>query len=49
MSTILVVDDSAVDRCLAGGLLEKSGGWEVQYAVQGAEALFVRYNVLDRR
>ncbi len=39
MSTILVVDDSAVDRCLAGGLLEKGGDWKVQYAVDGVDGL----------
>lgn len=37
--TILVVDDSAVDRRLAGGLLQKHPGWNVTYAGDGAEAL----------
>jgi CheY-like chemotaxis protein/anti-sigma regulatory factor (Ser/Thr protein kinase) len=39
MSTVLVVDDNAVDRRLVGGLLEKSGGMLVRYASDGAEAL----------
>jgi CheY-like chemotaxis protein/anti-sigma regulatory factor (Ser/Thr protein kinase) len=39
MTTILVVDDSAVDRRAAGGLLEKSDGWRVIYAADGREAL----------
>jgi CheY-like chemotaxis protein/anti-sigma regulatory factor (Ser/Thr protein kinase) len=36
--TILVVDDSLVDRRLAGRLLEKEG-WQVSYAADGAQAL----------
>lgn len=36
---ILVVDDSATDRTLAGGLLEKVPDWTVLYAEDGAEAL----------
>lgn len=39
MPTILVVDDSAVDRLLPGGLLEKQLGCSVQYAASGKEAL----------
>ncbi len=39
MSRILVVDDSNVDRRLAGGLLEKGVGVEVLYAAGGREAL----------
>ncbi|QDT65096.1 ATP-binding response regulator [Calycomorphotria hydatis] len=38
MPTILVVDDSAADRRLAGGLLSRDG-WEVEYANDGKEAL----------
>ena len=37
--TILVVDDSAVDRLVARRLLEKHGEWRVAVAVDGAEAL----------
>ncbi len=37
--TILVVDDSAVDRLVARRLLEKQGGWHVTQAADGAEAL----------
>jgi CheY-like chemotaxis protein/anti-sigma regulatory factor (Ser/Thr protein kinase) len=33
------VDDSAIDRRLAGGLLEKHLGWGVLYAADGQEAL----------
>ena len=39
MPTILVVDDSPVDRRLIGGLLEKTAGYDVQYACDGADAL----------
>lgn len=39
MARILVVDDSAVDRKLAGGLLEKQSEWEIHYANNGQEAL----------
>lgn len=39
MSTVLVVDDSAVDRRLAGGILEKMSAVSIDYAADGAEAL----------
>jgi CheY-like chemotaxis protein len=39
MTTVLVVDDSAVDRRLAGGILEKASGLKVEYAANGLEAL----------
>jgi CheY-like chemotaxis protein/anti-sigma regulatory factor (Ser/Thr protein kinase) len=39
MTTILVVDDSAVDRRLVGGLLEKRFPWRIEYAADGVEAL----------
>lgn len=39
MTQILVVDDSATDRRLAGGLLERRPGWAVDYAGDGREAL----------
>ncbi|MBS0209054.1 MAG: response regulator [Planctomycetes bacterium] len=39
MPSVLVVDDSAVDRLLAGRLLEKDPQLVVSYATQGAEAL----------
>ena len=39
MATVLVVDDSAVDRRLAGGLLEKQFECAVEYAADGKEAL----------
>ncbi len=38
MISLLVVDDSAVDRKLAGGLLSKQDGWLVHYAIGGKEA-----------
>jgi CheY-like chemotaxis protein len=39
MTTVLVVDDSAADRRLAGGLLERRDGWNVIYAVDGGDAI----------
>ncbi len=39
MTTVLVVDDSAIDRRLVGGLLRKASDWEIEYAADGAEAL----------
>ncbi len=39
MPTILVVDDTAVDRRLAGGLLENAPNVEVCYAENGKQAL----------
>ncbi len=39
MTTILVVDDLVTDRLLAGGLLQKHGGWNVIFAVNGQDAL----------
>jgi CheY-like chemotaxis protein len=38
MTTVLIVDDSSVDRHLAGRLLEKQLGVKVAYAVDGREA-----------
>jgi CheY-like chemotaxis protein len=39
MSTVLVVDDSLVDRRLVGGLLEKNPYLKVEYAEGGSDAL----------
>jgi CheY-like chemotaxis protein len=39
MPTVLIVDDTAVDRRLAGGILEKTSEVEVCYAENGNEAL----------
>src|SRR5262245_50558814 len=39
MATILVVDDTAVDRFLAGALLEEVPGWHAAYAEDGRQAL----------
>ena len=41
MSTVLIVDDTAVDRRLAGGLLSRNPNIEVCYAENGLEALEV--------
>ncbi len=38
MSTVLIVDDSAIDRSLAGGLLRKVPGLRVDFAVNGLDA-----------
>jgi CheY-like chemotaxis protein/anti-sigma regulatory factor (Ser/Thr protein kinase) len=37
--TVLVVDDSAVDRHLAGGIIDKLDGWHADFANNGREAL----------
>jgi len=48
MVTILVVDDSAMDRHLAGGLLRKRAGLEVAFATNGREAIeMVRSRPVD--
>jgi CheY-like chemotaxis protein/anti-sigma regulatory factor (Ser/Thr protein kinase) len=39
--TVLVVDDSAMDRLLTTSLIQKLGGWSVLTANNGAEALTV--------
>ncbi len=39
MATVLVVDDSAMDRRIAGRLLERNSDWKVLYAQDGHEAL----------
>lgn len=36
---VLVVDDSVVDRRLAGGILEQEPGWQISYAEGGKAAL----------
>jgi CheY-like chemotaxis protein/anti-sigma regulatory factor (Ser/Thr protein kinase) len=37
--TILIVDDSAMDRHLAGAIVQKCEGWQAQFASDGREAL----------
>lgn len=39
MTTVLVVDDSPLDRYVAGALLEEHSGWSVAYADDGQDAL----------
>lgn len=39
MTTLLVVDDSSMDRRRAGGLLQKHADWTVFYGVDGEDAL----------
>lgn len=39
MAKILVVEDSAIDRTLIGGLLAKESSWEIEFANDGQEAL----------
>ena len=39
MTTILVVDDSAVDRRLVGGMLQQDSEFAVEFAVHGADAI----------
>lgn len=38
-NSVLVVDDSAMDRHLAGAIVQKMGGWQASFATQGLEAL----------
>ena len=37
--SVLVVDDSAMDRHLAGAIVQKMGGWQATFAGNGIEAL----------
>lgn len=37
--TVLVVDDSSMDRHLAGAIVQKMGGWSATFASNGVEAL----------
>jgi len=39
LASVLVVDDSATDRKLVGGLLQRSGGLAIEYAVDGKDAI----------
>jgi CheY-like chemotaxis protein/anti-sigma regulatory factor (Ser/Thr protein kinase) len=41
MFTVLVVDDSTMDRQLAGGIIRKLGGWNAAFANDGRDALAV--------
>ena len=48
MATVLVVDDSPIDRQLVGGLLQQDTDWTVTYAGDGVSALAsVRSNPPD--
>ena len=38
-NTVLVVDDSVMDRRRAGGLVEKEGDWRAIYAEDGPAAM----------
>lgn len=39
MPTVLVVEDSTTDRRVVGFMLKRAGGWEVEYATHGREAI----------
>ena len=39
LRTVLVVDDSAMDRRLAGAIIQKAEGWKAVFAGNGVEAL----------
>jgi CheY-like chemotaxis protein/anti-sigma regulatory factor (Ser/Thr protein kinase) len=45
MPRILIVDDSATDRCLIGGLLAGYPEWQVEYAADGRDA----FEQIERR
>ena len=49
MATLLVVDDSAMDRRLVGGILDKNPEWTVIYAVNGKEALAEIESLIKRK
>src|SRR5262245_22389832 len=38
-NTVLIVDDSSMDRHLAGAIVQKMGGWQATFAGNGIEAL----------
>src|SRR5262249_3592266 len=38
-NTVLVVDDSAMDRHLAGAIVQKMPGWQATFAGDGSEAV----------
>ena len=46
MATVLIVDDSPVDRKLIGGLLNRDSDWTIEYAENGARAL-QRMQIVD--
>jgi CheY-like chemotaxis protein len=39
LASVLVVDDSATDRKLVGGLLQRAGGLSIEYAIDGKDAI----------
>lgn len=43
--TILIVDDSAMDRHLAGAIVQKCEGWQAQFASDGKEALEILHKL----
>jgi CheY-like chemotaxis protein len=45
MATVLVVDDSPIDRQLVGGLLRQDTDWTIEFAEDGARALDVIRNM----
>ena len=48
MTTVLVVDDSPIERKLAGRLLAEEDNWTIEFAEDGDVALdFVRENEVD--
>jgi len=48
MATVLVVDDSPIDRQLVGGLLKQETDWAVEFAEEGAMALdHIRHQAPD--
>jgi CheY-like chemotaxis protein/anti-sigma regulatory factor (Ser/Thr protein kinase) len=46
--TVLIVDDTATDRHLAGAIVQKCEGWQAQFAADGKEALeMLRQQAID--
>src|SRR5262249_27560405 len=43
-NSVLVVDDSAMDRHLAGAIVQKMSGWQATFASNGVEALAMLEN-----
>ena len=48
VTTVLVVDDAAIDRRMTGAIIEENLGWHVDYAENGVAALAAMQKSLPR-